>query len=164
MSVVAFERNRKQASGAKANSTRSRGIAGCARAVDRPRMGNRHDGTRRCPVLSAWPAAGPGLRTVCVTDRGTLYSGRRIGPAAVRASKPRSRRAAREGSGPVHVVADGQGDHVMVCDPERCSRKARADRGKRRAAGAARSPTCGVRLITSPLILPVCNLSSLKSC
>ncbi len=45
---------------------------------------------------------------------------------------------------------DGPGDHAVVCDSERHSRKARADdRGERRAAGAARAAACGVRLIAS---------------
>src|SRR6266480_4927461 len=42
----------------------------------RSRMGNRHDGNRRCAVLPAGSASGSGLRVVRVADRRTDGSGR----------------------------------------------------------------------------------------
>ena len=106
MSVVAFEC--KQDTGEWSERGGQHTLGGAERgdcAGDRPRMGNRRDGRGRRPVLSAEPAAGSGLRVVRVPDRRPLHPGRRIGPAAVRASQPRSLGAAREGRSPVDIVA-----------------------------------------------------------
>ena len=75
MSVVAFER--KQNTGEwseKELSTIVAALSAATCAGDRTRMGNRHDGKGRRPVLSAEPASGSGLRVVRVPDRRDVTS------------------------------------------------------------------------------------------
>ena len=76
-------------------------------------MGNRHDRKRRCAVLSAGSAPGSGLRIVRVADRRALHTRGRIGPAAVRASKPAFGRAACKGGSEFPAV--GRLSHGWCC-------------------------------------------------
>src|SRR6266849_7151125 len=124
------------------------------RVGQRPGMGNRHDGKRRCAVLSAGSASGSGLRVVRVAGRRTLHSGGRVGQALVRASKPRPGRTPREGRSPIHTGVDSRTRRaVVVYDSAHDSRQGRAAAHReRRAACRVGTTACSFRLIAIPIL------------
>ena len=120
MSVVAFER--KPVTGVWSESELNTIVAALntalAPATGREwETGTTENGDAQFYLLGPLPDQACELCLSRIGRRYILEDG--CGPAAVRASKPRSRRTAREGGGPVHVVAYGSRDHVVVCGPER---------------------------------------------
>src|SRR5258705_7733274 len=120
----------------------------------RPGMGNRHDGNRRCAILSAGSASGSGLRVVPVPGRRTLHSGGRVGPAVVRASKPCPCSAPSEGGSPIHEgVACRTRRAGVVYGSALDSRQGRATaRRERRTAGRVGTAACSFCLIATPIL------------
>src|SRR5260370_23324036 len=115
MSVVAFER--KQDSGEWSEKELSTLVAGLGAAIA-PATGREWEtgmtekGDAQFYLLGRLPDQACEL---CVSRMCALHPGGRIGPAAVRASEPRTRGAACQGRGPVDVVAHGTCGHILAC-------------------------------------------------